>query len=152
MYWRLWGFTNFPPILGTLSFYWFHPALGTMSFYIFPVLKILFFQRDFPCNGYFDFLQTFPLYWGLWISTNLAHWGLCVFTICPCIGDFFQRIFPWCIGKLTCYEFSSVMGTLSFYVFSICIGNFEFERKQFPFGIGIFFVLETLSFQFARAL
>ena len=39
MYWRLWGFTNFPRILRTLSFYWFHPELGTMSFYLFPCIE-----------------------------------------------------------------------------------------------------------------
>ena len=45
---------------------------GDYEFLSFPLYWKLWFLRGFPCNGYFEFLQTFPLYWGLWISTKMS--------------------------------------------------------------------------------
>ena len=94
MHWGLWIFTIFPLcwrlfygisyVLETLRLYKLSSytgdfelllislCTGDYEFLYFPLYWKLWSLRGFPCNGYFEVLQTFPLYWGLWISTKMS--------------------------------------------------------------------------------
>ena len=94
MHWGLWIFTIFPLcwrlfygisyVLETLRLYklssytgdfellLISPCTGDYEFLSFPMYWNLWFLRVFLCNGYFEFLQTSPLYGGLWISTKMS--------------------------------------------------------------------------------
>ena len=163
MYWRLWGFTNFP-ILKALSFYWFHSALGTMIFYLFPCIEnFVFFYEISHIMGTLNFYKLSPYTeWGLWISTNLAALGTLRFYDFPLYERLFLTNFPmyWeldllriflCIGDFVLYKAFLVLGLWVFTAFppvskTLSLNeNNPYLDKDFPMCWRLY------VFQFARA-
>ena len=114
MYWETLSFHKLSSYTGDFELLLISPCTGDYEFLSFPLYWKLWFLRGFPCNGYFEFLQTFPLYWGLWISTNLATLGSLRFYDFPLYWRLFSRNFPMMYWELD-----------SLQIF-LCTGDFEF--------------------------
>ena len=102
----------------------FFPALGTLIFHLFSVLETLIFSH-------------FSLYWGLWI-----------FHIFPCIGDFdfFYVFHLYC--RLWFFMFFLLLATFDFYMSSCVLETLRFN-KFFCLVIELnFHILEILISRF----